>query len=80
MIATSHASIVTPFMLGAILALYLYPRLSSSDVPFTTFALFMGVAMSITAFPVLARIVNDRGSDTIPRSAASRSPARRPTM
>jgi Kef-type K+ transport system membrane component KefB len=60
-IATSHASMVTPFTLGAILALFLYPRLSSSDVHFTTFALFMGVAMSITAFPVLARIVNDRG-------------------
>lgn len=40
--------------------LYLYPRLSSSDVPFTSFALFMGVAMSITAFPVLARILTDR--------------------
>jgi Kef-type K+ transport system membrane component KefB len=60
-IATSHASIVLPFTLGAILALYLYPRLSTSDVPFTIFALFMGVAMSITAFPVLARIVSDRG-------------------
>jgi len=39
----------------------LYPRLSSPDVPFTSFALFMGVAMSITAFPVLARILADRG-------------------
>ena len=43
------------------LALYLYPRLSTSDVPFTHFALFLGVAMSITAFPVLARILTDRG-------------------
>jgi Kef-type K+ transport system membrane component KefB len=43
------------------LALDLYPRLSSSAVPFTSFALFMGVAMSITAFPVLARILTDRG-------------------
>ncbi len=59
-VATSHASIVVPFVLGALLALYLYPRLSSSDVPFTSFALFMGVAMSITAFPVLARILTDR--------------------
>jgi Kef-type K+ transport system membrane component KefB len=41
--------------------LYLYPRLATSDVPFTSFALFMGVAMSITAFPVLARILTDRG-------------------
>lgn len=59
-VATSHASIVVPFLLGALLALELYPRLSSSDVPFTSFALFMGVAMSITAFPVLARILTDR--------------------
>ena len=60
-VAISHASIVAPFLLGAALALYLYPRLASSDVPFTSFALFMGVALSITAFPVLARILTDRG-------------------
>ncbi len=58
-VATSHASILAPFLLGALLALPLYPRLSNSDVPFTSFALFMGVAMSITAFPVLARILTD---------------------
>jgi Kef-type K+ transport system membrane component KefB len=60
-VATSHASIVAPFVLGSVLALYLYPRLSASSVAFTSFALFMGVAMSITAFPVLARILSDRG-------------------
>jgi Kef-type K+ transport system membrane component KefB len=59
-VATSHASIVAPFVLGSALALYLYPRLSTSSVPFTSFALFMSVAMSITAFPVLARILSDR--------------------
>jgi Kef-type K+ transport system membrane component KefB len=59
-VATSHASIVVPFLLGAVLALGLYPHLSSRDVPFTSFALFLGVAMSITAFPVLARILTDR--------------------
>lgn len=59
-VAISHASIVVPFLLGALLALVLYPRLSSSDVPFTPFALFVGVALSITAFPVLARILTDR--------------------
>lgn len=59
--AISHASIVAPFVLGSLLALFLYPRLSTSDVSFTSFALFMGVAMSITAFPVLARILTDRG-------------------
>jgi Kef-type K+ transport system membrane component KefB len=60
-VATSHASILAPFVLGSLLALYLYPRVSTNDVPFTSFALFMGVAMSITAFPVLARILSDRG-------------------
>ena len=59
-VAISHASIVVPFVLGSLLALFLYPRLATSDVPFTSFALFMGVAMSITAFPVLARILTDR--------------------
>jgi Kef-type K+ transport system membrane component KefB len=57
---TSHVSIVAPFFLGAVLALYLYPRLSDSSVSFTGFALFMGAAMSITAFPVLARILTER--------------------
>ena len=57
----SHASIVAPFVMGSVLAVYLYPRVSSSDVSFTNFALFIGVAMSITAFPVLARILTDRG-------------------
>lgn len=60
-VATSHASIVAPFVLGTALALYLYPRLSRSDVRFASFALFIGIAMSITAFPVLARILADRG-------------------
>jgi Kef-type K+ transport system membrane component KefB len=59
-VLTSHVSIIAPFVLGACLALYLYPRLSDDSVGFTGFALFMGAAMSITAFPVLARILSDR--------------------
>jgi Kef-type K+ transport system membrane component KefB len=59
-LTTSHASIAVPFVLGSAFALYLYPRFSSSDVPFTHFALFLGIAMSITAFPVLARILADQ--------------------
>jgi Kef-type K+ transport system membrane component KefB len=59
-VAISHTSIIVPFLLGAALALVLYPRLSSSDVSFTSFALFVGVALSITAFPVLARILTDQ--------------------
>ncbi|HVU87376.1 MAG TPA: cation:proton antiporter [Pirellulales bacterium] len=62
-VAVSHASIVLPFVLGAALALGLYPVFSHDGVPFTSFALFMGAAMSITAFPVLARILTDRKLD-----------------
>jgi len=57
---TSHVSITVPFLMGALLALYLYPLLSGDNVPFLEFALFMGAAMSVTAFPVLARILRER--------------------
>jgi Kef-type K+ transport system membrane component KefB/nucleotide-binding universal stress UspA family protein len=60
-VVISHTSIVVPFALGATAAFWLYPRLSESSVPFSSFLLFMGVAMSITAFPVLARILSERG-------------------
>ena len=58
----SHVSIVAPFLLGAALTLVLYPRVFN-DTPrmsFTSVALFMGAAMSVTAFPVLARILSER--------------------
>jgi len=59
-LVVSHTSIVAPFVLGSALAIYLYPRLSDDSVRFFSFALFMGIAMSITAFPVLARILSER--------------------
>jgi len=59
-VLTSHVSITAPFVLASALALFLYPRVSDSSVTFTNFALFMGAAMSITAFPVLARILSER--------------------
>jgi len=59
-VLASHVSITAPFVLAAVLALYLYPRLSDDSVAFSSFALFMGAAMSITAFPVLARILAER--------------------
>ena len=62
-VGVSHASIVAPFVLGASLALWLYPAVSHRGVPFTSFALFLGVALSVTAFPVLARILADRKLD-----------------
>jgi len=57
--AISQACILVPFVMGLVLALFLYPHVSSSDVPLLSFALFLGVAMAITAFPVLARILSD---------------------
>ncbi|MDX1929647.1 MAG: cation:proton antiporter, partial [Pirellulaceae bacterium] len=65
-VAISHASIVVPFALGTILALWLYPMLSDREVPFVSFSLFLGVAMSVTAFPVLARILTDRNLQNTP--------------
>jgi len=59
-VMVSHASIVVPFFLGCGSALLLYRSLAPAGVPFSAFALFIGVAMSITAFPVLARILEDR--------------------
>ena len=57
----SHASIIVPFLLGTALSLFLYRELAAPGTSFNAFALFIGVAMSITAFPVLARILEDRG-------------------
>ncbi|AFZ25228.1 Kef-type K+ transport system, membrane component [Cylindrospermum stagnale PCC 7417] len=58
-ILTSHVSILVPFSLGTLLAVVLYPLVSNGTVSFTAFALFLGAAMSITAFPVLARIITE---------------------
>lgn len=60
-VMVSNASIIVPFFLGAALSLLLYRALAPAGTSFTAFALFMGIAMSITAFPVLARILEDRG-------------------
>ncbi len=57
----SHVSIALPFLLGVILAYMLYPNFGPKQMGFTSFALFIGIAVSITAFPVLARIVQERG-------------------
>jgi Kef-type K+ transport system membrane component KefB len=71
-VVISHASIVIPFALGIGLSYFIYPNfvpkttnpitgIEQFKIPFLSFALFMGIAMSITAFPVLARIVQERG-------------------
>jgi len=60
-VAISQAGIIFPFALGMWLAYFLYERFTPPSVPFLSFALFLGVSMSITAFPVLARIAQERG-------------------
>ncbi len=60
-VVISHASIVIPFALGMVLAYFTYTAYAPDGINFLSFALFMGIAMSITAFPVLARIVQERG-------------------
>lgn len=60
-VVVSHASIIIPYALGVGLAYFIYADMAPPTVPFLSFALFMGIAMSITAFPVLARIIQERG-------------------
>lgn len=60
-VVVSHASIVVPFALGMVLAYFIYDSFAPEGVQFSSFGLFLGIAMSITAFPVLARIVQERG-------------------
>ena len=60
-VVVSHSSIVIPYFLGVGLALFLYSKLAQPGASFLAFALFMGISMSITAFPVLVRILQDYG-------------------
>ncbi|PSL03354.1 cation:proton antiporter [Cecembia rubra] len=60
-VVISHASIIIPFALGMGFAYFIYQSFAPIGVQFISFALFLGIAMSITAFPVLARIVQERG-------------------
>jgi Kef-type K+ transport system membrane component KefB len=60
-VVISHASIIIPFALGMGLAYFIYLHFAPIGVQFLSFGLFLGIAMSITAFPVLARIVQERG-------------------
>jgi Kef-type K+ transport system membrane component KefB len=60
-ILISQFSIIFPFALGMILAFFLFQSFSPPGTQFLPYALFIGIAMSITAFPVLARIVREKG-------------------
>ncbi|MEI8086849.1 MAG: cation:proton antiporter [Paludibacter sp.] len=57
----SHASIVIPYFFGMLLAYFVYQEFAAAQTDFLSFALFIGISMSITAFPVLARIVQEKG-------------------
>ena len=57
----SHTSIIFPYILGVLLSLFLFDEFAPEGVSFLSFGLFMGIAMSITAFPVLARVIQERG-------------------
>ena len=60
-VAISAGSIVVPFVLGVVFAVWLYPHVSSDAVPLRVFAAFIGTSLAVTAFPVLARILTDWG-------------------
>ena len=60
-LVVSHAGIALPFLLGLLLAATLFPHYAPSGTGFVPFSLFVGVAMSVTAFPVLVRIIEERG-------------------
>ncbi len=57
----SHVSIAVPFLLGVMLAVAAYAKFAPQGVGFLSFALFFGVSMSVTALPVLVRILRDIG-------------------
>jgi len=59
-IIISHSSIIAPFFLGMLTAYFIYDSYAYKETPFLPFALFIGIAMSITAFPVLARIIQEK--------------------
>lgn len=62
---TSHASIALPFLFGVSLAFFFFEYAPpASGIAFTGYALFIGTAMSVTAFPVLARILHERNLTT----------------
>lgn len=60
-VLVSQISILFPYLLGVTSALFLFPVLAGTTTKFPVFALFIGISMSITAFPVLARILQERG-------------------
>jgi Kef-type K+ transport system membrane component KefB len=56
----SHVGILVPFFLGIVASYWIYEEYAAAQTAFLPFALFIGISMSITAFPVLARIIQER--------------------
>ena len=73
-LAVSNTALLVPLMLGMLVALPLYPLLAP-NTRFAAFALFVGVSMSVTAFPVLARIISERRMIKQPLGALALSAA-----
>jgi Kef-type K+ transport system membrane component KefB len=70
-VVVSHISILVPLLLGVLAAIPLYRTHAPAGISFEAFGLFIGVAMSITALPVLARILAERGLATTPLGAVT---------
>ena len=70
-VVVSQVSIIFPYLLGVVASLFLFTTLAGSNTTFLAFALFIGISMSITAFPVLARILDERGLTKTPLGATA---------
>jgi len=68
-VVISHASIIFPYFLGVLISYLLYEQFAPANVSFLSYALFIGITLSITAFPVLARILQERGLTKTPLGA-----------
>jgi len=67
----SQVSILFQYLLGVVMSLFLFSTLAGPNTTFPAFALFIGIALSITAFPVLARILEERGLTKTPLGGAA---------
>lgn len=65
-LVVGHAGIALPFLFGLLLAWPLASAYAPEGTDFIAFALFLGVALSVTAFPVLLRIIEERGYRRLP--------------
>lgn len=74
-ILVSNVGIVVPLLMGMALAYFLYTDYAQNGATFPGFALLLGISLSITAFPVLAKIVQERGLFKSPLGAITMTSA-----